>query len=226
MKKSKKKKSPKFSSAQAAVEEMKNQLLEEEKYSMKGSVVHFDTSDEDDDERTIYAIASSANGSKRSMYGADASISKVCLDRSTITSAMRKRLSGVHKKANSVVLVEDHNDNGIDISGADNAKAIDGDPSGRSGRKKKRKKNKRIVRSGDVSDNVITNGGSAQNGYDQNTSHGQDANDNNDMVMDESSIFGQTQGSSMGIWVECTKCKKVSSDVLEMCGLLPVMKNL
>lgn len=228
---------PKFSPAQAAVKDMMRQLLEEDKYSQKGSIVDTDSSDEEDDERTIYAIATGAtnnvgsgsvNGtsgsgssSKRGNHGgADtATITMLRLDRATITKAMRKRLrieemrgmmdsSGANKKrANNVVLLEDHNDNeGLDLNDDDDGKDIDSGVRG--GRKKKRKKNKRSTRS-EFNGDIDMNGGNSNVKQDDLMSQGVDINDNNDLGANETSIFGQTAGQSNATWVECDKCKKV-----------------
>jgi len=215
------------------------QLLEEDKYSQKGSIVETDSSDEEDDERTIFAIASGASTSNATskrgqhQYQADATISMLRLDRNTLARAMRKRLrieelrgvmdtsGGVNKKrANSVVLVEEYNDGGMDVSGDDDGKAGgvgDGDSSGRGGRKKKRKKAKRNVRPGVVESSkciVIGSGTSSSamdGGRDGDLGKGEnDGNEEDDLGVDESSIFGQTTGSSNATWVECDKCKKVS----------------
>ena len=205
---------------------MMKQLLEEHRYSQKGSVVETDSSEDEDDERTIYAIQSGASSSKRGNYGADATLSMLRLDRSTITRAMRKRLrivelrgvidnSGVNKKrANSVVLVEDHNDNAIDVS-EDDVKATDGDSTGRGGRKKKHKKKKRGHATRTVVTDVggscipIVGSGNVHANQDQSMENGEEGNENNELGVDESSIFGQTTGSSNATWVECDKCKKV-----------------
>lgn len=212
----------KHSPAQAAVEDMMRQLLEEDKYSQKGSIVETDSSDDEDDERTIFAIASgTASSSKRGTYGADATISMLRLDRATITRAMRKRLrieemrgvmdtSGVLKKrANSVVLVEDNNDNGVT---SDDGKIGDTESGRGGGRKKKRKKAKRTVRAGVPEDGTCITIGTSQTdsdefGFDKG---GQFDGNEDDMGADESSIFGQTTGSSNSTWVECDKCGKVS----------------
>jgi hypothetical protein len=226
VKKTKKKiSSQKHSQAQAAVNDMMQQILEEDKYSQKGSIVETDSSDDEDDDRTIYAIASGASSSKRGNYGADATISMLRLDRSTIMKAMRKRLrieelrgvmdtSGVNKKrANSVVLVEEYNDNAIDANANDDAKVGDSD-SGRGNRKKKRKKAKRSVRPGVVEASngiVIGSGSTLDNVQDlgMDKSEQGDTNEEDPLGADESSIFGQTTGSSNATWVECDKCKKV-----------------
>ncbi len=228
----------KLSLQQAVVKDMMRQLLEEDKYSQKGSIVHTDSSDDDDDERTIYAISSgtgtgsgsgndpSSSGGKKGDSGnvPSATISKVRLDRNTITRAMKKRLmieelrgvidtSGVNKKrANSVVLVGDSTlDNGIDGDvGGGKGGGVDGD-AGRGGRKKKRKKNKRNVRD-DVGVDVnlnIDGVNSIHGDQDEVMEKVDDTNDNDEMGVDESLIFGQTTGQSNATWVECDKCKKV-----------------
>ncbi len=237
------------------------QLLEEDKYSQKGSIVETDSSDEEDDERTIFAIASGASMSMSNSMSVststssatgkrgqqhhnnsnsnnssshhnnqqpDATISMLRLDRNTLARAMRKRLrieelrgvmdtsGGVNKKrANSVVLVEEYNDGGMDVvsgDGDDDVKAVgDGDSSARGGRKKKRKKAKRNVRPGGVESNkCIVIGSGMDAGRDSDLGKGEnDGNEEDELGVDESSIYGPTTGSSNATWVECDKCKKV-----------------
>jgi len=231
-KKSKKKQpGQKLGHAQAAVKDMMRQLLEEDKYSNKGSIVDTDSSDDDDDEQTIFAIASGAGSSKRSgsHYGhhggivSDGSISLLKLDRATLMKNARKRLkmeelwgvrdtnAGSKKRANSVVLVEEYNDYG----GLDGSGDVKDGESGGGGRKKKRKKGKRGVRQDGVgSDGIMgcVKLGIDGSSKDMSSSIGKSDNDDNmneeEFGADESSIFGQTTGGSNATWVECDKCKK------------------
>jgi hypothetical protein len=183
----KKREGKRLSSAQAAVEEMTRNILEEDKYSQKGSIVDTDSSDDDDDEYVVYASTGIAGGLKRGNYENEASL--IRLDRSVIAIAARKRLkiesmkgkmdtsggSG-RKRLNSFVMVEDD-----DISNI-----------------------KRDTDEEDVSP-------SKENAENSTSS----AKEPSVLVEDishegeETSIFGQTTGSANATWVECDKCKKV-----------------
>jgi hypothetical protein len=106
---------------------MMRQLLEEDKYSVQGSIVDTDISDNENE---------SANNTK------------IHLDRSVIARAARKRLriegmkgvmdtAGTRKRANSIVIVEDK-DIGNPLSPVAIGDPLSGDDSsGRVGRKKK-----------------------------------------------------------------------------------------
>ena len=183
---------------------MMRQLLEEDKYSVPGSIVDTDSSDDEDDERNVYAV--SGGHHKRGMYDAE-DATKIRIDRSVIVRAARKRLriegmkgvmdtstGGVRKRANSVIIVEDK-ESGNPLSPI---AATDGE-----GRKNKSKKGKRNVEHGDIDgedDKSLTE------------EIGLEADDLGEDMMgaDEISIFGQTTGSSNATWVECDRCKKVS----------------
>jgi len=256
-KEDKKKKKGKLSPAQAAVKDMMRQLLEEDKYSYKGSIVDDDTSDEEDDERAVYAVSGGTTSgyggyvhgsSKRHAY-AEEEASLIHLDRATIARAARKRLrvegmrgvmdttmaaSGGRKRANSIVIVEDGADsNALAIAESHSMTSDDGNggaSGGRLGKKKKRKKVKRGVGAvvGNASVGVgVTVGGVARcipasDPYQptedvhatttddgSQTTEGTLKDDSDEpMSADESSIFGQTTGSSNATWVECDKCKK------------------
>jgi len=215
----KKKRGDKLTPAQAAVNDMMRQLLEEDKYSVQGSIVDTDSSDDEDEERAVYAVSGGAGGSKRGVYS-DEEASLIRLDRSVIMRAARKRLriegmrgvmdtTGSRKRANSIVIVEEP-DVGHPLSPvADNVSADDS-PIARASRKTKPKKGTR----GD-DDGVFGNDDSSQPM--EGAVVDDAARDIVDDVQaqthgaDESSIFGQTTGSSNATWVECDKCKKVSS---------------
>jgi len=213
----KKKKGDKLTPAQSAVKDMMRQLLEEDKYSVQGSIVDTDSSDDEEDDRAIYATSGGAGGHKRGMY-AEEEATLIHLDRSVIARAARKRLriegmkgvmdtAGSRKRANSIVIVEDK-DSGNPLSPMAASDVLSGDDSsgGRAGRKKKRKKGKRTSRGTD--DDVINcNDDVSQPPEGLNVLDSADLGDDI-IVADESSIFGQTTGSSNATWVECDKCKK------------------
>lgn len=183
---------------------MMRQLLEEDKYSVPGSIVDTDSSDDEDDERNVYAV--SGGHHKRGMYDAE-DATKIRIDRSVIVRAARKRLriegmkgvmdtntGGMRKRANSVIIVEDK-ESGNPLSPI---AATDGE----GGRKKKRRKGKQNGEDGDIDgedDKSLTE------------EIGLEADDLGEEMMgaDEISIFGQTTGSSNATWVECDRCKKV-----------------
>lgn len=180
----KKREGKKLSSAQAAVEEMTRNILEEDKYSQKGSIVDTDSSDDDDDEYVIYASSGTTGGSKRGSV--ENEVSLIRLDRSVIARAARKRLyiegmrgkmdasggSG-RKRHNSIIIVDDYGIQGDAI--ADNSK---GDVSSQ------------LNRNQEMKGQVIN----AEEAVPQ--------------EVEETSIFGQTTGSVNATWVECDKCKK------------------
>jgi hypothetical protein len=213
----KKKKGEKLTPAQSAVKDMMRQLLEEDKYSVQGSIVDTDSSDDEEDDRAIYATSGGAGGHKRGMYSEEEA-TLIHLDRSVIARAARKRLriegmkgvmdtTGNRKRANSIVIVDDK-DGGNPLSPMAAGDALSGDESsgGRTGRKKKRKKGKRTSRSAE--DDAINGNDIPQPPEGLNVLDGADLGD--DIIgADESSIFGQTTGSSNATWVECDKCKKV-----------------
>lgn len=184
----KKREGKRLSSAQAAVEEMTRNILEEDKYSQKGSIVDTDSSDDDDDEYVVYASTAIAGGLKRGNYEDEASL--IRLDRSVIARAARKRLkiesmkgkmdtsggSG-RKRLNSFVMVEDD-----DIS---NVKR-DSDEEDASPLKENADASTASSKEpGMIVEDTISHEG------------------------EETSIFGQTTGSANATWVECDKCKKV-----------------
>jgi len=208
---------------------MQNNLLQEDKYSVQGSIVDTDSSDDEDDERAIYAISGGATSSKRVPFSEEEA-SLIHLDRSVITRAARKRLrieglrgvmdtTGSRKRVNSVVIVEDSVD--VHSNAVDGANmGADDVASARAGRKKKRKKGKRgsgvVVRGGTgivpSSDRIGTGDNEDHavvgTGDDGGSVGAVDPDEVQCMAADESSIFGQTTGSSNATWVECDKCKK------------------
>lgn len=199
-----KKKKDKQSKAQTAVKDMMRQLLEEDKYSVPGSIVDTDSSDDEDDERNVYAV--SGGHHKRGMYDAE-DATKIRIDRSVIVRAARKRLriegmkgvmdtstGGVRKRANSVIIVEDK-ESGNPLSPI---AATDGE----GGRKNKRKKGKRHGEDGEI------DGEDDKSLTEEIGLEGDDLGEDM-MGADEISIFGQTTGSSNATWVECDRCKKV-----------------
>jgi hypothetical protein len=198
---------------------MMRQLLEEDKYSVQGSIVDTDSSDEEEDEYAIYAVSGGTGSHKRGMYNEeDATL--IHLDRSVIVRAARKRLriegmkgmidmSSSRKRANNVVIMED-TDIGNQIAGGD--AMIADDSSARRGRKKKKKKGKRNLQGLEdmqpfefIDSNQESQVTDSNGDVDRTEEQGDDV-----MGIDESSIFGQTTGSSNATWVECDKCKKVS----------------
>ncbi|GFH45608.1 hypothetical protein CTEN210_02082 [Chaetoceros tenuissimus] len=198
-----KKKKDKQSKAQTAVKDMMRQLLEEDKYSVPGSIVDTDSSDDEDDERNVYAV--SGGHHKRGMYDAE-DATKIRIDRSVIVRAARKRLriegmkgvmdtstGGVRKRANSVIIVEDK-ESGNPLSPI---AATDGE----GGRKNKRKKGKRHGEDGEI------DGEDDKSLTEEIGLEGDDLGEDM-MGADEISIFGQTTGSSNATWVECDRCKK------------------
>lgn len=215
----KKQKGDGLTRAQAAVNDMMRQLLEEDKYSVQGSIVDTDSSDEEEDERAVYAITGGAGSSKRGIY-AEGEATLINLNRAVVTRAARKRLriegmrgvmdtTGSRKRANSIVIVEEK-DTGNALSPLADNLSGDDSSAGRAGRKKKRKKIKRGGRGGDNDDGVLVNDESptamdVSPGLDSGTTIGDDVQG---ASVDESSIFGQTTGSSNATWVECDKCKK------------------
>lgn len=207
------KKSEKLTPAQAAVNDMMRQLLEEDKYSVQGSIVDTDSSDEEEDEHSIYAVSGGAGSSKRGIYS-EGEATLISLSRSVITRAARKRLriegmrgvmdtTGSRKRANSIVIVEEKEGPMADNLSGDDSSA------GRAGRKKKRKKVKRGGRTGDNDDGLLVH---HEIPATMDVCPRVDAellgDDSQGAGMDESSIFGQTTGSSNATWVECDKCKK------------------
>jgi hypothetical protein len=183
----KKREGKRLSSAQAAVEEMTRNILEEDKYSQKGSIVDTDSSDDDDDEYVVYASTAIAGGLKRGNYEDEASL--IRLDRSVIARAARKRLkiesmkgkmdtsggSG-RKRLNSFVMVEDD-----DISNVKrDSDEEDASPS---------KENADASTASSKEPGMIVEDTISHEG-------------------EETSIFGQTTGSANATWVECDKCKK------------------
>jgi len=212
----KKKNVEKLTPAQTAVKDMMRQLLEEDKYSVQGSIVDTDSSDEEEDEYAVYAVSGGTGFHKRGMYSEeDATL--IHLDRSVIFRAARKRLrvegmkgmidmSSNRKRVSNVVIMED-TDIGNQMTGGDTAD----DSSARRGRKKKKKKGKRNHQGLDDMESfeVISNNEESQV-TDPTAGHVNGTDEQGDEVMgiDESSIFGQTTGSSNATWVECDKCKK------------------
>ena len=245
---------------------MMRQLLEEDKYSVNGSVVDTDSSDDEgnggDGDNLIYAI--SGSGSKEATL--------IALNRGVVARAARKRLrmegrrvvmdtTGSRKRANSIVIVEEKDGVGVGLGlglglGLSGTRAgmgsmngnvmhsspmglgdnLSGDDStvGRGGRKKKRKKVKRGAREEQRRDDAlhshvessIHSGGISHSPelqaqaqkqamdlspeLDMNMGGGNTIGDSlQGAAADESSIFGQTTGSSNATWVECDKCKKV-----------------
>ena len=144
------------------------------------------------------------------------------IDRSVIVKAARKRLriegmnSGNRKRANSIVIMEDK-EMANSMTGVDDMLADDS--STKRGRKKKKKKGKRSSQGDDIQSYISSSttnndespiaetGASAGAGaaFDGLEELGEGVTG-----ADESSIFGQTTGSSNATWVECDKCKKVS----------------
>ena len=171
-----------LTAAQLAVNEQMRKALEEDQYSALGSIV--DT--ESEDESTQYR----GRGGR--------------LDRSTILSAMRKRLWMERMSGNGSALVSSQDD--------DESENVEvASRASRPGRKKKRKKGRRskeeeaALAAGAESDNEIDRAEDAASevmSNDEPTDAG--------VERDESSIFGATTGSSNATWVECDKCKKVS----------------
>jgi hypothetical protein len=138
--------------------------------------------------------------------------------------AMRKRLhieelrsvmdtSGVNKKrANSIVSVEEYNDNAIDANSNNNAKVGKGSSS-QGNQKNKLKKVKRSARPEVVkaSNGIVIDSGSTLDnvqGLGMDKREQGDINKDDPLCADESSIFGQTTGSSNDTWVKCDKSKR------------------
>ena len=156
-----------LSAAQIAVNEQMRKALEEDQYSALGSIVDTDSEEEDVQIRA-------ARGGTR-------------LDRSSIVTAMRKRLwmdrmTGKHG-----------------VSVVSSSQDIPEDEDARSAPRKKKKKKARRKEEG-----------RSENGNGNKSDDEMDEESGDDMNRDESSIFGQTSGSSNATWVECDKCKKVS----------------
>jgi len=219
----KKSKNDGLTRAQAAVNDMMRQLLEEDKYSVQGSIVDTDSSDDEEDERAIYAISGGASGSKRGAFS-ESEATLITLNRAVVSRAARKRLriegmrgvmdtTGSRKRANSIVIVEDK-DTGKALSPlGGGAESGDDSSAGRGGRKKKRKKVKRGGRVDEIGECIIANDRDSPTAMDASPELGSGVDMGDDLQgtsMDESSIFGQTTGSSNATWVECDKCKKVS----------------
>lgn len=233
---------------------MMRQLLEEDKYSVNGSVVDTDSSDDEgnggDGDNLIYAI--SGSGSKEATL--------IALNRGVVARAARKRLrmegrrvvmdtTGSRKRANSIVIVEEKDGVGLGVGlsgtragmGSMNGNVMHSSPMGlgdnlsgddstvgRGGRKKKRKKVKRgsreeqrrddalhshvesSIHSGGISHSPELQAMDLSPELDMNMGGGNTIGDSlQGASADESSIFGQTTGSSNATWVECDKCKKV-----------------
>lgn len=165
---------------------MTRNILEEDKYSQKGSIVDTDSSDDDDDEYVVYASTGITGGSKRGNTEDESSL--IRLDRSVIARAARKRLyiegmrdkldctgGSDRKRHNTIVMVEDYDADGYET-------AVD------------------IVHpKSDIASKSIKDA-SAEEALPQ--------------EVEETSIFGQTAGSANATWVECDKCKKVSFHVI------------
>ena len=199
---------------------MMRNFLEEDKYSHQGSIVHLDPQEEEEDDaaRTIWAVTSSAVSRKVQLE-----IQPLRLDRVALATAMRKRMrmelvkptsgglldrpgggvSGAFGKArgNSVV-IED---------GGRTPDAFDEDGGLRKKKRKKQKRGKPNLAELDpehgalVGDSHCTIIRSSTSRDEMDLEGEQGAG-----CKDDSSIFGQTQGSSHATWVQCDKCKKVS----------------
>ena len=227
-----------YSAAQIVVNDMMRRALEEDQYSALGSVVDTDSSDEEDDDRNILMITSGATSSKRSgsVSAREDNTSLVRLDRNVILSAMRKRLriegmksagggnvidSRSTKRSRSMYLDDDCLIDGKAVSNDDDRITS----SGRGGnRKKKRKKGKRpgsrahrdVEQPTETQLHTEDQDGAQEPekpGGSKNVDIGSSEFDEQmeDEYGEETSIFGQTAGSSNSTWVECDKCKKVRS---------------
>lgn len=226
-----------YSAARTVVDDMMRQALEEDQYSAVGSVVDTDSSDEEDDDRNILMITSGATSSKPSKRSGGVSATEdntslIRLDRNVILSAMRKRLriEGMKsagggniidtkstKRSRNIHIEEEFRVDGKVIHD-DEDKTIS---SGRGGnRKKKRKKGRRVgnrshreidqnVEVPNLADDQDGNNDADRNGINVESGSAQfDENMDGEFDGEETSIFGQTAGSSNSTWVECDKCKK------------------
>lgn len=217
-----------LSSYQHAVAEMMQRALEEDQYSNVGSVVETDSSDDEDHYRNIVVVA---GGAGNSVLGGDSRTHTIRLDRSMLMHNMRKRAIMEGRRSTmiggNVVEVggkkrafEDATEvnagEGSNASMAAGSAAFDSSnedkASGGRGKKKKRKKGKRGgARNAEVSGSVNANG------YDADVAKGDsriisDTGDEDDDIRsafgDESSVFGQTTGSTNSTWIQCDKCGK------------------
>lgn len=181
-----------MSAAQLAVNEQMRLALEEDHYSANGSVV--DTDSDDDDRQYTYKGQS------------------IRLDRSYLIQAARKILwLERNVAAGGGPTTSNGGSNGFS-NGSESAKADPDDDDARRSRgggNNKKKKGKR----GKDEDRALSS--SAGKGGSDAESGGITAasGPTNDFERDEGSIFGQTTGSSNSTWVECDKCKKVSTIV-------------
>jgi hypothetical protein len=168
-----------LSPAQAAANEQMRKVLEEDCYSAIGSIVETDSEDE---------------GAEYFGRGA------ARLDRSTILSAMRKRVWMERMSGNAPTSLQEKEEEEED--------EVD-DQASRSSRKTKKKQRKK-ARPGDES---LAGTDSEAGGESVTASDIMSLEEPRpvDTERDESSIFGATAASN-ATWVECDKCKKVRSE--------------
>ena len=162
-------------------------------------------------------------------------VSPLRLDRGAILKAMKKRCRMELIKGTSGGLLERKESKGGGVGGRANSFVVEEVGGGRTlvaeeeegnggtstsgpGRKKKRKKGKRVtatvgtqVVEGDVLSSMVEGLDPTCTTIRSGVSR-EDTDLEEGFGKDESSIFGQTQGSKNVTWVQCDKCKKVRAE--------------
>eukprot|EP00545_Synedropsis_sp_CCMP1620_P007371 CAMPEP_0119015742 /NCGR_PEP_ID=MMETSP1176-20130426/11506_1 /TAXON_ID=265551 /ORGANISM="Synedropsis recta cf, Strain CCMP1620" /LENGTH=417 /DNA_ID=CAMNT_0006969057 /DNA_START=228 /DNA_END=1481 /DNA_ORIENTATION=+ len=169
-----------LSAQQTAVNEQMRRALEDDAYSALGSIVDTDTDDDDCEFKTRGGV--------------------IRLDRTTILTAMRKRLwveRMTESNANS------SSTNAISAGSGGPVVTSIGSASTEVGAAGKKKRKKTVV----VAAPPTVVARRSKDEAPKASSADVDLNDDA-LERDEGSIFGQTTGSSNATWVECDKCKK------------------
>lgn len=224
---------PGYSAQQAAVNDMMRRALEEDQYSALGSVVDTDSSEDEDHAVCTLRVGGIGLSSRPKGPGGGSTIR---MDRNYIVAAMKKHIHTEGMKSvnnfDGDKFLEDAEEYCDRTSGAAAKRSRslsphtevvveEGEELDRMGRRigKRKKKGKRGKhQSAHLGEVAMSEAG--DDDFDEAEQGGTSGSDDNADPRfgeeEESSIFGQTAGSSNATWVECDRCKKVNVVVVNV----------
>lgn len=224
---------PGYSAQQAAVNDMMRRALEEDQYSALGSVVDTDSSEDEDHAVCTLRVGGIGLSSRPKGPGGGSTIR---MDRNYIVAAMKKHIHTEGMKSvnnfDGDKFLEDAEEYCDRTSGAAAKRSRslsphtevvveEGEELDRMGRRigKRKKKGRRGKhQSAHLGEVAMSEAG--DDDFDEAEQGGTSGSDDNADPRfgeeEESSIFGQTAGSSNATWVECDRCKKVNVVVVNV----------